>query len=166
MFTFSRMQIVHFVDNWLLRHFPLVRRWQYDDNSGERSINLFHVHVFVEMMPYCFHPREGMEYFPPHTLPPLPPLPLSPTDETTLAGEERKEMELEMEAEEKDTKNDNKCEYDAFQADENKLTVQQQQLEWKVIVRHNDDDDDNHDDDQTSRWCYSRNHQFDEHCEQ
>lgn len=41
-------------------------RWQYDDNFGERSIDLFHVHVFVEMLPFSFTPRPGMEYFPPH----------------------------------------------------------------------------------------------------
>eukprot|EP01033_Poteriospumella_lacustris_P001182 gene1182-859_t len=62
----SHDEIVHFVDSWLSKHHPQVRRWQYDDNSGERSILLFHVHVFVEMVPFCFRPRPGMEYFPPH----------------------------------------------------------------------------------------------------
>jgi hypothetical protein len=45
---------------------PQVRRWQYDDNLGERSILLFHVHVFIESNPFSFEPRPGMEYFPPH----------------------------------------------------------------------------------------------------
>ena len=62
----SHDEIVHFVDSWLSKHHPQVRRWQYDDNSGERSILLFHVHVFIEMVPFCFRPRPGMEYFPPH----------------------------------------------------------------------------------------------------
>jgi hypothetical protein len=60
---------VAFVDGWLHRHMPHVRRWQYDDNSGERSINLFHVHVFIETRPFSFTPREGCEYFPPHAVP-------------------------------------------------------------------------------------------------
>jgi len=62
----SHSQIVDFVDSWLLERFPQVRRWQYDDNSGERSILLFHVHVFIEMDPFSFTPRPDMEYFPPH----------------------------------------------------------------------------------------------------
>lgn len=45
---------------------PHVRRWQYDDNSGERSIDLFHVHVFIETAPFQYAPREGMLYVPPH----------------------------------------------------------------------------------------------------
>lgn len=59
-------EIVSFVDNWLEEHFPQVRRWQYDDNFGERSFLLFHVHVFIEMDPFSFTPRDGLEYFPPH----------------------------------------------------------------------------------------------------
>lgn len=59
-------EIVRYVDGWLQRRMPHVRRWQYDDNSGERSVLLFHVHVFIETDPYCFTPRHGMEYFPPH----------------------------------------------------------------------------------------------------
>lgn len=59
-------EVVEFVDDWLDHNFPNVRRWQYDDNSGERSILLFHVHVFVEMDPYTFTPRPGQEYCPPH----------------------------------------------------------------------------------------------------
>lgn len=63
-------QIVSFVDRWLYRHMPHVRRWQYDDNSGERSIDLFHVHVFIETAPFQYAPREGMLYIPPHAMPP------------------------------------------------------------------------------------------------
>lgn len=63
-------EVVSFVDRWLSERMPQVRRWQYDDNAGERSIDLFHVHVFIETAPFSFTPREGMEYFPPHCLPP------------------------------------------------------------------------------------------------
>ncbi len=68
-FFFSH-QIQRYVDDWLARHFPQVRRWQYDDNSGERSINLFHVHVFIEMVPFAFTARPDLLYLPPHLLPP------------------------------------------------------------------------------------------------
>ena len=46
----SKIEIQDFVDHWILEHLPPRRayRWQYDDNAGERSILLFHVHVFVE----------------------------------------------------------------------------------------------------------------------
>lgn len=59
-------EIVEFIDNYLLMHFPNVKRWQYDDNLGERSIDIFHVHVFIETIPYIFTPSVGNEYFPPH----------------------------------------------------------------------------------------------------
>lgn len=65
------VQVVAFVDNWLSKHMSHVRRWQYDDNAGERSIDLFHVHVFIETVPFSFAPREGYEYFPPHCAPPI-----------------------------------------------------------------------------------------------
>ena len=48
---------------------PQVRRWQYDDNSGDRSILHFHVHVFIETVPFSFHARKEDEYFPPHMFP-------------------------------------------------------------------------------------------------
>lgn len=64
----TALQIIAFVDAWLLRHVPTVRRWQYDDNSGERSVDLFHVHVFVEMVPYSFSPPPEEIYTPPHAL--------------------------------------------------------------------------------------------------
>jgi|LauGreSBDMM110SN_4_FD.fasta_scaffold175664_1 hypothetical protein len=59
-------EIVKFVDNYLLINFPHVKRWQYDDNLGERSIDIFHVHIFIETIPYIFTPSVGNEYFPPH----------------------------------------------------------------------------------------------------
>jgi len=66
----SHNEIVRYVDGWLRKRFPQVRRWQYDDNSGERSIELFHVHVFIEMDPYSFKPDPDQIYVPPHMLPP------------------------------------------------------------------------------------------------
>jgi len=63
-------EIVRYVDDWLRHKFPQVRRWQYDDNSGERSIELFHVHVFIEMDPYSFTPDPEQVYIPPHMMPP------------------------------------------------------------------------------------------------
>ncbi len=54
------------MDHWLEIHMPQVRRWNYDDNLGERSIELFHVHVFIETIPYSFTVEEGKEYIPPH----------------------------------------------------------------------------------------------------
>jgi len=59
-------QIVSYVDGWLRVNKPEVRRWQYDDNSGERSILLFHVHVFIETIPFSFTAKPSEEYFPPH----------------------------------------------------------------------------------------------------
>ena len=46
----TKIEIQDYVDHWVLRHLPPrgLYRWQYDDNAGERSILLFHVHVFVE----------------------------------------------------------------------------------------------------------------------
>jgi hypothetical protein len=54
------------VDDWLKENMPHVKRWQYDDNSGDRSYLIYHVHVFVETVPYSFTPRPGLEYTPPH----------------------------------------------------------------------------------------------------
>lgn len=62
----THSQIVAYVDNWLNKNMPQVRRWQYDDNAGDRSILLFHVHVYIETIPFAFTPRSGNEYFPPH----------------------------------------------------------------------------------------------------
>lgn len=69
-YDLSHREIQRYVDGWLSRHYPEVRRWQYDDNSGERSIELFHVHVFIEMIPYSFHARPEHLYLPPHLAPP------------------------------------------------------------------------------------------------
>lgn len=60
-------EVVAFVDAWLDARYPYVRRWQYDDNCGQRSIDLFHVHVYIEMKPFSFHiDRPETQYFPPH----------------------------------------------------------------------------------------------------
>lgn len=45
---------------------PGSRRWQYDDNSGERSVDLFHVHVFIETVPYSFVPHRDKIHIPEH----------------------------------------------------------------------------------------------------
>lgn len=37
---------------------PYVKRWNYDDNEGEKSIELFHVHVYIETIPYIYQPSE------------------------------------------------------------------------------------------------------------
>jgi len=65
-YDLSHEEIIDFVDNWLLSNFPQVRRWQYDDNCGVRSILLFHVHVFIELIPFSFNVEASEEYFPPH----------------------------------------------------------------------------------------------------
>mmetsp|Transcript_15757 Transcript_15757/g.14259 ORF Transcript_15757/g.14259 Transcript_15757/m.14259 type:complete len:122 (+) Transcript_15757:467-832(+) len=64
----THKEIVKYVDDWLSKNLPHVRRWQYDDNCGDRSINLFHVHVYIEIQPYAFVPRDNYEYFPPHLI--------------------------------------------------------------------------------------------------
>jgi hypothetical protein len=61
-------EIIDFVDHWLSVNMPKARRWQYDDNCGERSFLIFHVHVFIETEPYSFRAREELEYFPPHMM--------------------------------------------------------------------------------------------------
>jgi len=75
----SRKELVHheivsFVDDWLVRNYPHVKRWQYDDNAGDRSVDLFHVHVYIEVQPYSFQPSPDRIYTPPHIIvPDLPP---------------------------------------------------------------------------------------------
>ena len=54
-----------YVSHWLASHFPSVCRWDYDDNSGERSINLFHVHVFFELEPYSYIPPDDRKLYQP-----------------------------------------------------------------------------------------------------
>ena len=67
----AHYEIVSWVHAWLRAHFPLAKRWQYDDNTGDRTFDLFHVHVFIETDPHChFEPAPGKEYFPPHCCPP------------------------------------------------------------------------------------------------
>ena len=65
-YELSHIDIVRFVDKWLDRNMSHARRWQYDDNSGERSVCLFHVHVYIETIPYSFEPRPNRVYLPLH----------------------------------------------------------------------------------------------------
>ena len=65
-YDLSHDEIVDWVDSWLAKNMPQVCRWQYDDNMGERSFNIFHVHVFIETTPFSFYPKPQCEYFPPH----------------------------------------------------------------------------------------------------
>lgn len=62
----THREIITYVDQWLRENLPQVRRWQYDDNTGDRTFDLFHVHVFIETDPFSFKPTSGEEYFPPH----------------------------------------------------------------------------------------------------
>ena len=50
-------EIVRYVENWLRKRMPKVRRWNYDDNLGDRSFQLFHVHVYIETIPYSYIPK-------------------------------------------------------------------------------------------------------------
>lgn len=47
----THREICRYVESWLRRHMPNVRRWNYDSNSGDRSIDIFHVHVYIETIP-------------------------------------------------------------------------------------------------------------------
>eukprot|EP00602_Paraphysomonas_sp_CaronLab_P004689 CAMPEP_0185018242 /NCGR_PEP_ID=MMETSP1103-20130426/1029_1 /TAXON_ID=36769 /ORGANISM="Paraphysomonas bandaiensis, Strain Caron Lab Isolate" /LENGTH=82 /DNA_ID=CAMNT_0027547985 /DNA_START=692 /DNA_END=940 /DNA_ORIENTATION=+ len=47
----SHSEICDYMEGWLDRHMPHVKRWNYDDNAGEKSIQLFHVHVYIETDP-------------------------------------------------------------------------------------------------------------------
>jgi hypothetical protein len=47
---------------------PFVKRWEYDDNAGERSFEIFHVHVFIEVEPYSYEPDDNSIYKPLHPL--------------------------------------------------------------------------------------------------
>eukprot|EP01031_Cornospumella_fuschlensis_P035412 gene35412-42922_t len=64
--SLSHQQIEKYVDAWLARHMPQVRRWNYDDNLGDQSILLFHVHVYIELTPFAFQARPDLLYRPPH----------------------------------------------------------------------------------------------------
>lgn len=57
----SREEIENKVENWLRRNMPHVMRWNYDDNEGERSFQVFHVHVYFEVDPYSYHLPYGVE---------------------------------------------------------------------------------------------------------
>ncbi len=65
-YDLSHEEIVRFVENWLRKRAPQVRRWNYDDNTGERSFQLFHVHVYIETHPYSYFPDAQKAYFPNH----------------------------------------------------------------------------------------------------
>jgi hypothetical protein len=65
-YDLTHAEIVEFVDRYLDKHYPHVRRWQYDDNSGDRSVQLFHVHVYIEFVPYSFTPHPDKLYLPDH----------------------------------------------------------------------------------------------------
>ncbi|TDH68633.1 hypothetical protein CCR75_000931 [Bremia lactucae] len=41
-------QVKQYVESWIDANAPLVKRWNYDDNP-ERSINIFHVHVYFQV---------------------------------------------------------------------------------------------------------------------
>lgn len=57
----SHAEICRFVDDWIGRRMPHVRRWNYDDNAGDKSIELFHVHVYIETIPYAYQPKKETE---------------------------------------------------------------------------------------------------------
>src|SRR5690606_10940866 len=57
-------EVCEFVEDWLATNFPHVHRWNYDDNLGQRSIELFHVHVYIEMKPFSFQPDPEKIYRP------------------------------------------------------------------------------------------------------
>jgi hypothetical protein len=44
----SHDEVQDWVTRWLMEHKPHVRRWNYDDNAGDRSIYWFHVHVYLQ----------------------------------------------------------------------------------------------------------------------
>ena len=50
----TNSEVILFVDRWLQKNLPRVRRWQMDNNHGERTIDLFHVHIYIEEEPYIY----------------------------------------------------------------------------------------------------------------
>jgi len=66
LYDLTHDQIVSFVDHHIATHYPHVKRWQYDDNAGDRSVQLFHVHVYIEFIPYSFTPHPDKLYVPEH----------------------------------------------------------------------------------------------------
>jgi len=89
----SHGQVVRFVDCWLRAHMPQARRWAYDDNLGERSIALFHVHVFVETRPYAFEANPLLLYVPPHAE-------THAQGQARLAAEAEAQMQMQMQMQE------------------------------------------------------------------
>lgn len=65
-YEMTHSEICRYVENWLSVHMPHVRRWNYDDNSGERSFQIFHVHVYIETIPYSYIPDPERSYYPSH----------------------------------------------------------------------------------------------------
>jgi hypothetical protein len=55
----TREKIIIYVDKWLFENYPLVKRWQYDYNIGDKTYNIFHIHLFIEIDPYKFVVEEG-----------------------------------------------------------------------------------------------------------
>jgi len=60
-------EIIAYVDDWLHVNMPAVKRWEYDENEGQLSFLLFHVHIFIEIEPYAFCPAPEDLYMPPRS---------------------------------------------------------------------------------------------------
>ncbi|CAI5742946.1 unnamed protein product [Hyaloperonospora brassicae] len=48
----SHEQVKQYVENWIDANAPHVKRWNYDDNP-ERSIDIYHVHVYFQVVEGC-----------------------------------------------------------------------------------------------------------------
>uniref|UniRef100_A0A6U1PGM4 Uncharacterized protein n=1 Tax=Fibrocapsa japonica TaxID=94617 RepID=A0A6U1PGM4_9STRA len=46
----SEEELIKYVENWM-KKYPYIVEWNYDDNAGERSIDLYHVHVYFRVVP-------------------------------------------------------------------------------------------------------------------
>jgi len=46
----SETEIIDFVEQWIAANMPLATQWNYDKNES-RSIDLFHVHVYIDTAP-------------------------------------------------------------------------------------------------------------------
>jgi hypothetical protein len=57
----THKEVCDYVSRWLRKHMPHVRRWNYDDNSGDRSIDLFHVHVYIETRPSANLSKDSLQ---------------------------------------------------------------------------------------------------------
>jgi hypothetical protein len=60
----SHEEVCEYVEDWLAVNYPHARRWNYDDNLGQRSVELFHVHVYIETKPFSFVPDPEKIYRP------------------------------------------------------------------------------------------------------